>query len=162
MKQRKLHAKSWIVASFGGCHRCGDAITASAMTFVPATSGASANTNSGAVHQVRPHAPAQRADDIGRARKRDRSGTAFAQGFQYNTNYFCPAVSGNAPCRRQRSCGRLRHHRPRPHESSPTAGSATTRPGPQPDRELHGARVGDRRRQPGYGDAQNDSVLQPR
>jgi hypothetical protein len=87
----KLHQRTWFVGSMG-------AILASAVLFttVAIGAGSAAATSHGRVAHQRPVGLATRAH--GRKPLTLYPVTALTQEFSTNTQYFCPAGSGNAPC----------------------------------------------------------------
>jgi hypothetical protein len=92
MEQSKRHSRNWIVGSLA-------AITVTAaMVLVATSSGAPANAASRVVTQARPHATAQQRTTTASYPPQGQPVTAFSQQFASNTNYFCPAETGNAPC----------------------------------------------------------------
>jgi hypothetical protein len=89
MGKNKYQAKIWVAGSLA-------AVMIGAMAMVAVSSGASASTR--VVH--RPHALVQRAAAARTNGPAEMAYpvTTFSQQFNSNTNYFCPAGSGNAAC----------------------------------------------------------------
>jgi len=77
------------------------------MVTVVAGSGSSAMATSHktVVHQVRPHVSTSSGARDTTVAATNHPVTAFSQQFKYNTNFFCPAGTGNAPCDGNGSAG---------------------------------------------------------